>query len=72
MARTRHEEVERKYTVGHEAALPDLTRVDGIAGVRALREVDLAATYFDTADWLCCSTGSPCGGGSAGPTRAGT
>ena len=50
MAETRHEEVERKYTVHHDAALPDLTVVDGVAGVGPAREADLAATYFDTAD----------------------
>ena len=50
MAETRHEEVERKYTVHHDAALPDLTGVDGVAAVGPAREADLAATYFDTAD----------------------
>ena len=50
MAQTRHEEVERKYTVGPDAVLPDLTGVDGVAGIRPVRELDLAATYFDTAD----------------------
>ena len=49
MARTQ-EEVERKYTVGHDAVLPDLTGVDGVADVRPVRESDLAATYFDTAE----------------------
>lgn len=50
MAQTRHEEVERKYTVAPDAALPTLTGVDGVAGVGPGREFDLAATYFDTAE----------------------
>ena len=33
MAETRHEEVERKYTVGFNAALPALAGVDGVADV---------------------------------------
>ena len=49
MARTQ-EEVERKYTVGHDVVLPALTNVDGIADVRSVRESNLAATYFDTAE----------------------
>jgi CHAD domain-containing protein len=50
MAETRHEEVERKYTVGFGASLPDLTGVDGVADVLGVRQADLAATYFDTAE----------------------
>ena len=50
MAVTRHEEVERKYTVSRDAALPDLAGVDGVTAVRPLRETDLDATYFDTAE----------------------
>jgi inorganic triphosphatase YgiF len=50
MAVTRHEEVERKYSVDHDAALPDLTAVDGVAGIRPAREAELSATYFDTAE----------------------
>ena len=49
MAETRHEEVERKYTVGFEAALPALAGVDGVADVWGVRQADLEATYFDTA-----------------------
>ncbi len=50
MAETRHEEVERKYTVRPDVVLPDLTGVDGVADVHPVREADLAATYFDTAE----------------------
>ena len=50
MAQTRHEEVERTYTVGPEAALPDLSGVPGVAAVGPARELELAATYFDTED----------------------
>ncbi|HSF98263.1 MAG TPA: CYTH and CHAD domain-containing protein, partial [Ornithinibacter sp.] len=50
MAETRHEEVERKYGVGPDTALPALTRVEGIAGADPAREIHLAATYFDTTE----------------------
>jgi CHAD domain-containing protein len=48
MAITRHEEVERKYSVGHDAALPALTEVAGVTDAGPVRRFDLAATYFDT------------------------
>ena len=48
MTATRHEEVERKYTVGPDAALPVLTALDAVADVRPAQEVELVATYFDT------------------------
>jgi CHAD domain-containing protein len=48
MVETRHEEVERKYTVDPNTALPALTRVAGIAGTHPARDLDLVATYFDT------------------------
>jgi len=48
MAETRHEEVERKYTVSRDTAVPSLTRLAGIAGTCPARDLDLVATYFDT------------------------
>ena len=44
----RAEEVERKYTIGPDTSLPVLTDLDAVAGALPAREVDLAATYFDT------------------------
>ncbi|MGA5805483.1 CHAD domain-containing protein [Streptomyces cellulosae] len=47
MADTKRE-IERKYE--SDAALPDLTRVPGVASVRARGVTHLDATYYDTAD----------------------
>ncbi|MFG2646980.1 CHAD domain-containing protein [Streptomyces sp. NPDC048436] len=49
MAETKRE-IERKYDVGADAALPDLTGVAGIADVVDKGVVDLDAVYYDTAD----------------------
>ncbi|CAL9437419.1 CYTH and CHAD domain-containing protein [Streptomyces sp. NPDC014344] len=48
MADTKRE-IERKYE-SHDAALPDLTRVPGVASVRERGVTHLDATYHDTAD----------------------
>ncbi|MCX4477006.1 CYTH and CHAD domain-containing protein [Streptomyces cellulosae] len=48
MADTKRE-IERKYE-SDDAALPDLTRVPGVASVRARGVTHLDATYYDTAD----------------------
>jgi CHAD domain-containing protein len=45
-----HLEVERKFDVGPDYALPDFAGVPGVAAVSAPEEVDLAATYFDSPD----------------------
>ncbi|WP_409329340.1 CHAD domain-containing protein [Trujillonella humicola] len=45
-----HVEIERKVEPGPDFALPDLTAVEGVAGVGEPVEHALAATYFDTAD----------------------
>ena len=50
MTATRHEEVERKYTVGPDTSLPDLTAVDAVAGALPARRSDLVAVYFDTTE----------------------
>ena len=49
MAGSRKQEIERKYAVGPEAALPDLGEVAGVGGVRPV-EHRLEAVYFDTED----------------------
>src|SRR3954470_7265597 len=43
-------EVERKYEVPVDFAMPDLTGVAGVAAVGDPVEHQLDATYFDTAD----------------------
>ena len=45
-----HHEIERSFSPGPDAQLPDLTEADGIASVVDVGSVDLAATYFDTAE----------------------
>ena len=45
-----HAEIERKYEVGSEAALPDLAGVPGVAAVEPLATVELTAVYVDTPD----------------------
>ncbi|MEU6676006.1 CYTH and CHAD domain-containing protein [Streptomyces sp. NPDC046925] len=49
MAETKRE-IERKYDVGADAALPDLTGVAGVADVVHKGVVELDATYWDTPD----------------------
>ncbi|MET7359515.1 CYTH and CHAD domain-containing protein [Streptomyces sp. NPDC005562] len=49
MAETKRE-IERKYDVGADAALPDLTGVAGVADVVDRGVVELDAVYWDTAD----------------------
>ncbi|MGW6062506.1 CYTH and CHAD domain-containing protein [Streptomyces sp. NPDC055189] len=49
MAQTKRE-IERKYDVGADAALPDLTGVAGVADVVHKGVVELDATYWDTPD----------------------
>ena len=43
-------EIERKYDVAAESAVPDLTVVDGVASVTRHEGVPLDALYFDTED----------------------
>lgn len=43
-------ETERKYAVGEDFAVPDLTGVPGVATVAPAQAYQLTATYFDTAD----------------------
>jgi CHAD domain-containing protein len=45
-----HVEVERKFDAGPEYVLPELTGVPGVASVSAPEEIELAATYHDSAD----------------------
>ncbi|MFI8517018.1 CHAD domain-containing protein [Streptomyces sp. NPDC085481] len=49
MAETKRE-IERKYEADDEAAVPDLTKVRGIAAVRDEGVIELDAVYYDTAD----------------------
>lgn len=51
MAETKRE-IERKYDVGADAELPDLTGVAGVADVVDKGVVELDAVYHDTADQL--------------------
>jgi CHAD domain-containing protein len=44
-----HVEIELKYDLPDDVALPDLTALPGVSSVET-REHDLEATYFDTAD----------------------
>ena len=50
MAASRHEEIERKYTVEPDTGPPALDDVDGVAEVGSFAETDLEAVYFDTAE----------------------
>ncbi|MGZ4605084.1 MAG: CYTH and CHAD domain-containing protein [Blastococcus sp.] len=43
-------EIERKFDVGPDFTVPDLLGVAGVASVTDVEEIDLAATYHDTAD----------------------
>ena len=43
-----HAEIERKYEVDADAAVPDLAAAPGVAGTEALAPVELTAVYFDT------------------------
>ncbi|HEV7210142.1 MAG TPA: CYTH and CHAD domain-containing protein [Blastococcus sp.] len=45
-----HLEIERKFDVGPDFAVPDLVGVAGVASVADVEEIDLAATYHDSAD----------------------
>ena len=45
-----HLEIERKFDVGPDFSVPDLVGVAGVASVADVEEIDLAATYHDTAD----------------------
>jgi CHAD domain-containing protein len=47
MAATQQDEIERKYDVGSETALPDLGSIDGVEAVAQFIH-DLEAVYFDT------------------------
>jgi CHAD domain-containing protein len=45
-----HVEIERKFDVGPDFTVPDLSGVAGVASVADVEEIDLAATYHDTPD----------------------
>lgn len=50
MAGSRHVEVERKYAVGLETGLPDLTSLGVVAKMRHRPDEELVALYYDTAE----------------------
>jgi len=52
-----HEEIETKYAVDGEAALPSLEGLPGVVRLRRSRTTSLEATYFDTADLDLASAG---------------
>ncbi|HEY7043687.1 MAG TPA: CYTH and CHAD domain-containing protein [Nocardioidaceae bacterium] len=54
---TDHAEVEDKYDVDDETAVPAFVGVDGVASVEPQVEQDLEATYFDTADLALTKAG---------------
>ena len=45
-----HREIERKFDVGVDVAVPDLSDLPGVTSVSDPEAHDLAATYYDTAD----------------------
>jgi len=65
-----HQEIERKYDVERDVAVPALHEVDGIGGVAQPEEVLLEASYFDTDDVALRAAGVTLrrrtGGGDAG------
>ncbi|MGW5862177.1 CYTH and CHAD domain-containing protein [Streptomyces sp. NPDC055239] len=69
MAETKRE-IERKYDVGADAALPDLSGVAGVADVVHKGVVELDATYWDTPDQRLAASSVTLrhrtGGGDAG------
>jgi len=50
MTPAEHLEIETKFDVDNELAMPDLTRLPGVVEVAGPTEHQLDATYFDTAD----------------------
>jgi inorganic triphosphatase YgiF len=54
---TTHREVEDKYAVSEDAALPSLESLPGVYAVSAPVEHDLEATYFDTSDLRLAAAG---------------
>jgi len=50
MSPARHPEVERKYDVSPDCAVPDLTQVAGVATVTDPEPLDQVATYYDSPD----------------------
>jgi CHAD domain-containing protein len=50
MVTSRHDEVERKYAVGEQSLMPDLSALDGVAIVAQPVTEELEAVYFDSAD----------------------
>jgi CHAD domain-containing protein len=57
MAVTEHLEIERKYDVGEEAEVPDLSGLPGVSSVSGPEEHELAADYFDTPDLRLATAG---------------
>ena len=72
MAGTRHEEVERKYTVSRDAALPDLRGVDGVAASAPSGRPTSTQPTSTRRNCPCCGTVSRSGAGSGESTRDGT
>ena len=54
---TDHVEIEHKYDVDSDFALPDLTRLPGVHAVGEPRTHSLVANYFDTADLRLAASG---------------
>ena len=54
---TQHHEVEDKYDVAPDAALPDLAALAGVVSVAKPEKQRLAATYFDTVDLRLAAAG---------------
>ncbi|WP_026412741.1 CYTH and CHAD domain-containing protein [Actinomadura oligospora] len=52
-----HLEIEHKYDAADDFALPDLSGLPGVAGVRDAAPVRLHAAYFDTADLRLAARG---------------
>ena len=52
-----HVEVERSFSPGPEAELPDLAALDAVRGVERVGEDDLDATYYDVPGLALLSAG---------------
>ena len=65
-------EIEKKYDVGDEAAVPAMESLPGVASVGQPHTAVLEAVYFDTAAMRWRPAASPCAAAQAGRTRAGT
>lgn len=57
MAGTQHLEIERKYDVGEQAEIPDLSGLSGVSSVNGPEQHELAADYFDPPDLRLAAAG---------------